>query len=118
MADQLPPDRAATGESPRKEARDTVAGCRDRAASDRLQAASTDTENSRHVFERSAASWEARADQIEEGEHGSERQRAADRELWASEEDNGAISPDRRARAGADPWRSQSVPVRTLRQQP
>ena len=74
------------GVSPCKEARDTVVGCRDRAAKDRLQAASTDTENSRQVFERSAASWDARADEIQEEEDGSAGQRAADRDLWASEE--------------------------------
>src|ERR1700712_5617494 len=77
-----------------KEARDTVAGCRDRAAKDRLQAASTDTENGRRVFERSAASWEARADEIEDGEGASAEQRAADRDLWASEEPNDLSSRD------------------------
>src|SRR4051812_10497987 len=69
-----------------KEARDTVAGCRDRAAEDRLRAAATDTDNGRRVLERSAASWESRADGIEGVENASEQQRAADRELWASEE--------------------------------
>ena len=87
MADELRPRRDSSGEGQGKEARDTVAGCRDRAAKDRLQAASTDTENGRRMFERSAASWEARADELEEGEKGSEEQRAADRDLWASEEE-------------------------------
>lgn len=82
MADQL-----------HKEARDTVAGCRDRAAKDRLQAASADTENSRRVFERSAASWETRADEMQEVENASEEQRAADRDLWASEEREDPPSP-------------------------
>lgn len=71
---------------PNKEARDTVAGCRDRAAEDRLQAASADTANGRHVLERSAASWEARAAEILDGEDVSAKQRIADHELWASEE--------------------------------
>jgi len=82
------------GASPCKEARDTVAGCRDRAAQDRIQAAGTDTENSRRVYERSAASWDARADEIEEGENASAQQRAADRDLWASEERGDPASPD------------------------
>jgi hypothetical protein len=69
-----------------KEARDTVAGCRDRAARDRLQAAGADTENGRRVLERSAASWEKRANEMEEQENASAGQRAADRDLWASEE--------------------------------
>jgi hypothetical protein len=111
MADQLPPRRETSGTSrnglPRgagaltgrrkspppviaapacKEAGDTVAGCRDRAADDRLQAAGTDTENGRRLLERSAASWEARADEIQEVENASAEQRAADRDLWASEE--------------------------------
>ena len=119
MADQLPPPRissatfrdglprgagALTGrrKSPSpveagpagKEARDTVAGCRDRAADDRLQAAGTDTENGRRVFERSAASWDARADEIQETENASAQQRAADHDLWASGERDDPASPD------------------------
>jgi hypothetical protein len=86
MADRPHPHRDSSGEGAGKEARDTVAGCRDRAAKDRLQAASTDTENGRRVFERSAASWEARADEIQEGADASAEQRAADRDLWASGE--------------------------------
>jgi hypothetical protein len=81
------------GASACKEARDTVAGCRDRAAKDRLHAARTDTENGRRAFERSAASWEARAQEIEEAETASEGQRAADRDLWASEERDDPTSP-------------------------
>jgi hypothetical protein len=80
------PDPAAPPAGASKEARDTVAGCRDRAAQDRLQAAGAGTENSRRVFERSAASWEVRGDGIQEGEDASAQQRAADRDLWASEE--------------------------------
>jgi hypothetical protein len=85
-----PPPAAASS----KEARDTVAGCRDRAAQDRLQAASAGTDNGRRVFERSAASWEARADEMEEGENGSAEQLAADRDLWASEEPDDPASQD------------------------
>jgi hypothetical protein len=96
MADKPHPrrDPSDLGASAGKDARDTVAGCRDRAAKDRLQAASTDTENGRRVFERSAASWEARADEIQEGEDASAGQRAADRDLWASGERDDPLSPD------------------------
>ena len=99
MAEQVHPGRAKPplpalskgtdlhpSADPDKEARDTVAGCRDRAAEDRLQAASADTENGRHVLERSAASWEARAVEILDGEDVSAKQRITDQELWASEE--------------------------------
>jgi hypothetical protein len=88
------PDSATPPASASKEARDTVAGCRDRAAKDRLQAAGAGTENSRRVFERSAASWEVRGDDIQEGENASAQQRAADRDLWASEERDDAGPPD------------------------
>jgi hypothetical protein len=80
------PAAEGPGATPGKEARDTVAGCRDRAADDRLHAVGADTENGRRVFERSAASWEARADEIQEGDRASAQQRAADRDLWAREE--------------------------------
>jgi hypothetical protein len=90
-----PGDEAAPpAESSGKEARDTVAGCRDRAAGDHLLAASADTENSRIIFERSAASWEKRADEIGEREQNEASQRAADRELWASEERDHPDLPD------------------------
>jgi hypothetical protein len=79
---------------PSKEARDTVAGCRDRAEENRREAGAADTENGRRVLERSAASWDVRADGIEETENASAQQRAADRELWASEERNDALPPD------------------------
>ena len=82
-----PATRAAKGSgAPEKEARDTVAGCRDRAADDRLQAAGADTENRRRVFERSAGCWDRRAEEIQDGGDASAQQRAADRDLWASEE--------------------------------
>lgn len=78
--------RRAAKESPGKEARDTVAGCRDLAAQDRLRAEGAGTENARCAHERSAASWESRADAIEKGETGSAAQRAIDRALWAKDE--------------------------------
>jgi hypothetical protein len=84
----------ASHRADRNEARDTVAGCRNRAAEDRLSAAGTDTENGRQVLERSAASWERRADEMEETENASAQQRAADRELWASEERDHPLPPD------------------------
>ncbi|MGZ8998142.1 MAG: hypothetical protein ACXW2T_04705, partial [Allosphingosinicella sp.] len=66
---------------------DTVAGCRDLAAEDRVRAAATDTDNGRLVFERSAASWDARADEMERKEKGSAVQRAADQAMWESEDE-------------------------------
>jgi hypothetical protein len=87
-------DPATPPASAGKEPRDTVAGCRDRAISDRLHAASADTENSRRVFERSAATWEARGDDIQEGENASAEQRSADRDLWVSEEREDSSPPD------------------------
>jgi hypothetical protein len=87
LADQLHPGQATPAAGLFKEARDTIAGCRDRAAKDRLQAASSGTENGRLMYERSAASWEARAHEIEEGGNASVDQRQADRDLWASEEE-------------------------------
>ena len=78
---------AGVASPPEKEARDTVEGCRERAAQDLLQAAGSDTGNGRQKFERSASSWTARADQIESAELGSAAQRAADRALWAKEEE-------------------------------
>jgi hypothetical protein len=85
---------AKGGPGPSKEARDTVAGCRDRADENRREAGAADTENGRRVLERSAASWDARADGIEETENASAQQRAADRDLWASEERDDAPPPD------------------------
>jgi hypothetical protein len=87
MADQLPTDSPASSAGSNKEPRDTVAGCRDRAAADRLHAADADTDNGRRVLERSAASWDVRGDEIQEGEDASAQQRAADRDLWGSDED-------------------------------
>ncbi|HET9428363.1 MAG TPA: hypothetical protein VFO69_08405 [Allosphingosinicella sp.] len=85
------PDETSERERPfwdskRTEARDTVSGCRALAAQDQLRAAATDIANSRRVYERSAASWETRADEIQKMEDGLAKQRATDRALWASEE--------------------------------
>src|SRR4051794_2951357 len=87
--------------APSREARDTAAGCRNLAADDRLRAAATGTENGRQVLERSAASWETRANGIEAGENDSEQQRAADRALWESgeQDDAGLRALEQRARA-------------------
>ena len=85
---------ATLGRGSDKEARDTVAGCRRLAAEDRLRAATADTENGRLAFERSAASWETRAHEIEERDDVSAQQRAADRDLWADGESDDPISVD------------------------
>jgi hypothetical protein len=80
----------ATGEeissAPNQEARDTPVGCRDRAAQDLSQAATSSTENSRRKFERSAASWVTRAELIERTRISSASQKSADLALWAKEE--------------------------------
>jgi hypothetical protein len=96
------PDAAVVRVSPSKEARDTVAGCRDRAAQDRLQAGSAGTENGRHVLERSAASWDVRGDDIQENDDASAQQRTADRDLWARGEADDASRSDK-AEDGAAP---------------
>lgn len=84
------PDDTSARERPfwesRREPRDTVSGCRELAAQDHLRAVATDTENGRRVYERSAASWETRADEIQKMDDASAEQRATDRALWASEE--------------------------------
>ena len=48
-----------------KQRRDTAAGCRDRATADLLQAVTMATAHGRRMLERSAASWNARADLLE-----------------------------------------------------
>jgi hypothetical protein len=85
---------SALDSSPGREARDTVAGCRDLAIQDRLRAAAADTENGRRMFERSAASWESRAYGIEDREHVSAQQRTADLQLFAGDEREDRDSPD------------------------
>jgi len=45
-----------------KQRRDTAEGCRDRGAADLLEAATMATAHSRQMLERSAASWNARAE--------------------------------------------------------
>lgn len=67
------------------DARDTVAGCEARAAEDRLLAGIGGTENIRNQLERSAASWDARAGEIQKADDSAAEQRIADRALWASE---------------------------------
>ena len=48
-----------------KQRRDTAEGCRDRATADLLEAVAMATAHSRQMLERSAASWNARADLLE-----------------------------------------------------
>lgn len=69
-----------------KAARDTESGCRERAAADEVLAGGADTAHGRMQFERSAASWTARADDIHKLDVDAEGQKAADRALWESEE--------------------------------
>lgn len=92
-----------------KEKRDTAAGCRDLALEDRRRAAEADSENGRLVFERSAASWESRANEIESGKNVSVDQRALDRGLWASGEEDEAFSDaiNLASNKGSDPDRSR-----------
>jgi hypothetical protein len=66
-----PAPSALTG--PRdKDARDSAAGCRERAAADLSRALDMDTSNGRQVFEKSAASWTKRADMLHRIETGIE----------------------------------------------
>jgi hypothetical protein len=55
-----------------KDARDSSAGCRDRAAADMLRADDMDTANGRRIFETSAANWTKRADMLHRIETGIE----------------------------------------------
>ena len=55
-----------------KDARETAAGCRERAAADLSRALAMDTFNGRQVFEKSAASWTKRADMLHRIETGIE----------------------------------------------
>lgn len=54
----------------RRASRDTVAGCRESAESDLLQAAGMDTANGRLRFEHSAACWTARGDLLQRLDEG------------------------------------------------
>lgn len=54
----------------RRAPRDTVAGCRESAESDLIQAAGMDTANGRLRFEHSAASWTARGDLLQRLDEG------------------------------------------------
>ena len=55
-----------------KDARETAAGCRERATADLSRALAMDTANGRQVFELSAASWTKRADMLHRIETGIE----------------------------------------------
>lgn len=68
-------DRSTLNPSPGrllKERRDTAEGCRDRATADLVQAGTMNTANGRHVLEKSAASWKARAELLQRIESGPE----------------------------------------------
>lgn len=53
-----------------KERRDTAQGCRDRATADLLEAVTMVTAHSRRMLERSAASWQVRAEVLQRVEAG------------------------------------------------
>jgi len=55
-----------------KQRRDTAEGCRDRATADLLQAVTMATAHGRQMLERSAASWNARAELLQRVESGIE----------------------------------------------
>jgi hypothetical protein len=55
-----------------KDARETAAGCRERANADSARALAMDTVNGRQIFEKSAASWTKRADMLHRIETGIE----------------------------------------------
>src|SRR5687768_10201779 len=55
-----------------KDARETAAGCRERATADLTRALVMDTVNGRQVFEKSAANWTKRADMLQRIETGIE----------------------------------------------
>jgi hypothetical protein len=52
-----------------KQRQDTAEGCRDRATADLLEAVTMATAHSRQMLERSAASWNARAELLQRIEH-------------------------------------------------
>src|SRR5438309_2763222 len=71
-------DRSTLNPSPGpllKQRRDTAAGCRDRATADLLQAVTMATAHGRRMLERSAASWNARAELLQRVETGIEGRR-------------------------------------------
>jgi hypothetical protein len=76
-----------------KEARDTISGCRERASADLASAAETSTENGRRVLERSAASWDRRADELQALELGQAEQRRVDKAIWDDEENSAFNAP-------------------------
>jgi hypothetical protein len=67
-------------------AEDTAAGCRARAVADLDRSGGMDTQNGRAGFERSAASWNKRADLLQEEEETSDARRAAAAAEWAEED--------------------------------
>jgi hypothetical protein len=63
--------------SKERDARESAAGCRERASADLLRALEMATVNGRQVFEKSAASWTKRADMLQRIETGIEARLAA-----------------------------------------
>jgi hypothetical protein len=59
----MPAEPKASAKTPKH--KDTAGTCRDRATADLLKSVSMITANQRLTFERSAASWQARADLLE-----------------------------------------------------
>ena len=70
-----------------KPAEETVSGCRGLAEADLARAALADTSNGRQRLEASAASWNSRADMIQEQEDSFVERRAAAAAEWADGED-------------------------------
>ena len=69
-----------------KASADTADGCRERAASDSVEAAAMDTANGRLKLEHSAASWTARADLLQRLEDNFETRRTAAFAAWQRED--------------------------------
>ena len=74
-----------------KAAADTPEGCRERAASDTMQAAAMDTANGRLKLEHSAASWKTRADLLQRLEDNFETRRSAAFAAWQQEDAREAL---------------------------
>ncbi|HEY0084889.1 MAG TPA: hypothetical protein VGB65_03160 [Allosphingosinicella sp.] len=70
-----------------KPAEETVSGCRGLAEADLGRAALADTTNGRGRLEASAASWNSRADMIQEQEDSFEERRATAEAEWADGEE-------------------------------
>ena len=71
-----------------KPAEETVSGCRGLAEADLARAALADTANGRGRLEASAASWNSRADMIQEGEDSFAERQAEAKAEWADGEDS------------------------------